>query len=1428
MQIKNIFNKGRMNKDVDERLVPNGEYTDALNIRVTNTDDSDSGTVQNEKGNTKLTRINVSGNPRCIGSVSDEANEQIYWFVVNDSGHSFIFEYDAVNDVTSTVLSDTRTGSAQVLGFDKQYKITGANVVYNKTTDETLLFFTDNLNPPRMVNVNRAKAYGSGNFVEDDINLYKKPPRKAPSVLGFNTATAVENGVSERFFAFAYRYKYLDNQYSALSAFTQYQFTPGLFDLNFSTFENEGMVNQFNGYNITYNTGDKRVTDIQLCFKSPLSGEVFIIDTINKKENDYIDDVERTYTFINNKVYQALPDDELNRVFDNVPLKALAQDVIEDRLVFGNYTTQYDIKENESDEGTIAIDYEAEQLSFSRSGEEGTYTRASSNTQIKLDFSGFDLFKGYRISLFADIESPSTGSPAYFDGSYAEDLSFVLSQNYANATALYNSDDFDEFLKAMSADFAKKVSTTSPADTVTPITYGSFTKTAVSGNVITITAPVNTHTVDNTPLDNTDNDFTDNTETFTWNDTSEFYVYESANNLSLKSNRAYDFGIVYLDKYGRYSTVIANSDDDGSEKSSFFVPVRDSVNINKAKITIKHKPPYWADRYKFFVKQNKGLHYNVFGSVNYQEGLYMWVLLNGANAKKVEQGMSLLVKSDDNGPISTLRKIQVLEVTTKSGADAAEGSEGWIDGNEDSDGNPIKEINGTYMKIRPEGFVYDYKPSNYITYDGGGRVGTWVTIAANGSVQRSLGTGDDYASVILPQQDASVNAGIMQQYDGTNYSDVDLNAGDSIYIKMSSNNLIDLDGDEIHFYEAQFVVRNDYENTSGGVNALHKWLQAETTWSYDSSTELWTTPNDEFTWKLRTDSSGRRRLEVTTTQQTRRRDGYGTIEATINIQKNNGVVVFETDPTQVDTPIYYETEDVFDIVNGLHKGNVQDQTSSVDAEVELSFGNCFSFGNGVESVSIRDSRFEEAYAIDLRPNIALTDGFKEQTVKHGLIYSGSFNENTSYNSLNEFNASRGNTEFMDIKYGSIQKLFARETDLLVFQEDQVSKILFGKNLIQGADGSGSLVQIEQVLGQTVPFAGEYGIAKNPESFAEYGGRIYFTDSNRGAVLRLGANGIQPISDLGMKNYFRTNLPLHNDKYNIGGYDAKYNKYVLSYNQSAKSVTAPIYDCASQFNRMVIAQNAFTYTVDVGDNAGTLSIAYDIDGDSTDTVDIDVTYAGTTTNNAGLSGTGTLNQVITSANLANHKTASVTVTGSSTNVRAEVNLTHTCPTEGTREVIIYVMNDVNDAGKTIINRYKVNSGNYYQKVDTFSTSGIARDETLLAIKSNAFIPRDQDTVTLSSYRINGIHDGFFNSCSRIGYMVTDAVKTAAQVQAGATYLTETDSHTNAKRETTGSFTFSPSDDDDKLYLIFDYQDGSCTPTDEAQSQIDEEQGQDNPA
>ena len=51
------FIAGRMNKSLDERLIPNGEYIDALNIRLGSTEASEIGAVENSKGNTRLTTL---------------------------------------------------------------------------------------------------------------------------------------------------------------------------------------------------------------------------------------------------------------------------------------------------------------------------------------------------------------------------------------------------------------------------------------------------------------------------------------------------------------------------------------------------------------------------------------------------------------------------------------------------------------------------------------------------------------------------------------------------------------------------------------------------------------------------------------------------------------------------------------------------------------------------------------------------------------------------------------------------------------------------------------------------------------------------------------------------------------------------------------------------------------------------------------------------------------------------------------------------------------------------------------------------------------------------------------------------------------------------------------------------------------------------
>ena len=62
-EIKNQFTGGKMNKDLDERLVPNGQYRDAMNIQVSTSDGAEVGTVQNLLSNYKL-----PGNDTIIGN----------------------------------------------------------------------------------------------------------------------------------------------------------------------------------------------------------------------------------------------------------------------------------------------------------------------------------------------------------------------------------------------------------------------------------------------------------------------------------------------------------------------------------------------------------------------------------------------------------------------------------------------------------------------------------------------------------------------------------------------------------------------------------------------------------------------------------------------------------------------------------------------------------------------------------------------------------------------------------------------------------------------------------------------------------------------------------------------------------------------------------------------------------------------------------------------------------------------------------------------------------------------------------------------------------------------------------------------------------------------------------------------------------------
>ena len=83
-EIKHQFTGGKMNKDLDERLIPNGEYKDALNIQVSTSEGSDIGTAQNILGNSLVPGQGFIGeNSICVGSIADEKNDRLYWFITS-------------------------------------------------------------------------------------------------------------------------------------------------------------------------------------------------------------------------------------------------------------------------------------------------------------------------------------------------------------------------------------------------------------------------------------------------------------------------------------------------------------------------------------------------------------------------------------------------------------------------------------------------------------------------------------------------------------------------------------------------------------------------------------------------------------------------------------------------------------------------------------------------------------------------------------------------------------------------------------------------------------------------------------------------------------------------------------------------------------------------------------------------------------------------------------------------------------------------------------------------------------------------------------------------------------------------------------------------------------------------------------------------
>ena len=1247
------FTRGKMNKDLDERLVPNGEYRDALNLSVANSDASDVGALQNIKGNSELryqlsNRDNISWttnyisdlpNAECIGTYRDDINEKIYWFIASDTT-SAIAEYDQTTNTVAPILVDNQN----ILKFSTSYRITGINII------DSILLWTDDQTEPKKISIEKFKIgsvdfatqtkiptwipsqntysnnlTGRPDFIEADVTVIKKSPTSplslnmAPSLFGvdepgtgitpvattyseagsvgnlenFTYVPDVANASGDReslptfsqwsenvalepdyyissnlpvdydgtneivvsqlvpawaqepnsiivlsgsytneynevfkydvralivsvnnttitikilaitndiqifpsiitwdcvlvekeplfeyvFPRFAYRWKYIDNEYSCFSPFTEVAFLGDEFAYLSSDGHNLGMTNNLRKLvieNIAW--GSEEVVEVDLLYKESNSPAVYTVETL-KKEDYTINGSLITSFEVENEILGGLIDsDQILRPWDNVPRVAKSQEITGNRLVYGNYLQNYNV-------GKVSLN-----------------------------------------------------------------------------TAAFSQ-----------------------------------------------------------PHPNSDDDSTTNLPI-----------------ASVKSLRTYQTGVVFKDLYGRESPVFTN------KTAAVTFPIANSDSINKISITPTGDAPDWASSYKVFIKESTTEYYNLALDRYYDaEDGNVWLSFPSSERNKVDEETYLILKKQHatGVAVDSLYKYKILAIENEAPS--------FIKINNKSIGRAECEILNTSKPqldsifFKFDGPSTDSNPnfrngfnsnsslrisvSNFSTKTykiaSGGPTGT----SNEYSVQldeplgneafwlNELGEGDKIIITLFEQESQD-----LPEFAGRFFVKINRDYGFDTHII-----------DTFPMQQTDYAIKNSFEvlsqkNQGNGNNSQDAvWYDKGNTsgrsskrrphggncpWKYPgecSDNTKFTVMvhglhrddrNDPLKWlggamaeidKIGTiirfaDASGvfgkpyiikattrefkRRGMRSSNSNYTNFSNGRNQwnieleepysdqdlftnrlgsnpitqIQILEKVQKNgnktlstNNPAIFETEPKEsVDLDLYYEASSSFNIAD-------------YNTTKTINWSNVFAFGNGVESNRIRDDY--NAVTIDKGPKVStvLDEPYAAERRGNGMIFSQIYNSTSGVNKLNQFTQALPITKDLNPIYGTIQKLHSRDTDLISLCEDKCLRILANKDALYNADGNANVTSNSNVLGQAVPYAGEFGISKNPESFASYGFRTYFTDKNRGAVIRLSRDGITNISAQGMSSFFSDNLRTSTTA--IGSYDDDKDLYNLTLN-----------------------------------------------------------------------------------------------------------------------------------------------------------------------------------------------------------------------------------------------------------------------------------------
>ena len=334
-------------------------------------------------------------------------------------------------------------------------------------------------------------------FSPTDLVLFAIPNPYYDSTFARN---ANADFLKDKFVRFSYRFRFDDGEYSLIAPFTQPCFIPqqdGYF-LNANSGVNAaGDVNEVSDEKAAYRStevafmenkvnkillnvplpstagslgGSFKVTELEILYKESDQLAIKVVESIPLQNNISGNNNYYQYEYGSKPPFKTLPSKETTRVFDKVPVRALSQEVISNRIVYGNYQDKHTppafldynlgatpkedfiISKNEVNSFTSSVEYPNATLKQNRNFEVGVVLADKFGRQSTIIFSKQSQFAALNQFLASSIFSPYRGDDESepiagiqaFDGNSLkiEFNNFIQSDRNVNSgtPGLYNGD----------------------------------------------------------------------------------------------------------------------------------------------------------------------------------------------------------------------------------------------------------------------------------------------------------------------------------------------------------------------------------------------------------------------------------------------------------------------------------------------------------------------------------------------------------------------------------------------------------------------------------------------------------------------------------------------------------------------------------------------------------------------------------------------------------------------------------------------------------------------------------------------------------------------------------------------------------------------------------------------------------------------------